>query len=85
MSSLVEEIEEARREALAALAGVADGAGLEEWNREYLGKKGRLTGLFRGVGALAPEERAAAGQAINAAKVKLEEAYAKAQERKSVV
>ncbi len=75
MSSLQEQIEEARREALASLGGVSDSAGLEEWNREWLGKKGRLTALFRGVGGLPAEERAGAGQAINAAKADLEAAY----------
>jgi phenylalanyl-tRNA synthetase alpha chain len=81
MATLAEQIEQARREALDALDGAHDSATLEEWNREYLGKKGRLTALFRGVGALAAEERAGAGQAINAAKMELEEAYAKAQQR----
>jgi phenylalanyl-tRNA synthetase alpha chain len=81
MPTLQEQIEEARREALLALAQVESGAGLEEWNREYLGKKGRMTGLFRGVGALAAEERAGAGQAINTAKVELEEAYSQAEKR----
>jgi phenylalanyl-tRNA synthetase alpha chain len=81
MSSLQAQIEESRREALASLAQVTDSAGLEEWNREYLGKQGRLTALFRGVGALPPEERASAGQAVNAAKAELEEAYAQAEDR----
>ncbi|HEX9987272.1 MAG TPA: phenylalanine--tRNA ligase subunit alpha [Chloroflexia bacterium] len=81
MPTLQEQIEESRREALLALAQVENGSGLEEWNREYLGKKGRMTGLFRGVGALPSEERAGAGQAINTAKVELEEAYAQAEKR----
>jgi phenylalanyl-tRNA synthetase alpha chain len=81
MASLGEQIEEARQKALSTLAGVSDSSGLEEWNREWLGKKGQLTALFRGVGALPGEERASAGQAINAAKVALEAAYAEAQGR----
>jgi phenylalanyl-tRNA synthetase alpha chain len=81
MSTLREQIEEARREAISTLERVADSAGLEEWNRQWLGKQGRLTGLFRGVGTLPAEERAAAGQAINTAKVELESAYAGAQDR----
>lgn len=80
MATLQEQIEQARQEALAALGGAGDSTALEEWNRQYLGKKGLLTGLFRGVGALAAEERAQAGQTINAAKVELEQAYAHAQE-----
>lgn len=79
MATLQEQIEEARSGALLSLASVADSAGLEDWNREYLGKKGQLTALFRGVGTLPAEERAGAGQAINAAKAELEEAYAQAE------
>jgi len=79
MATLQEQIEEARRGALLALASVEASVGLEDWNREYLGKKGQLTALFRGVGSLPAEERAGAGQAINAAKAELEEAYAQTQ------
>jgi phenylalanyl-tRNA synthetase alpha chain len=75
MSTLQQQIEEARSTALGALQAVQDSAALDEWNREWLGKKGRLTALFRGVGALPTEERAGAGQAINVAKVALETAF----------
>jgi phenylalanyl-tRNA synthetase alpha chain len=81
MATLREEIEGARREALSTLGEVSDSAGLEAWNREWLGKKGQLTALFRGVGGLPAEERAVAGQAINTAKIDLESSYASAQER----
>jgi phenylalanyl-tRNA synthetase alpha chain len=81
MATLREQIEESRREALDALSSISGGAALEEWNREYLGKKGRLTALFRGVGTLPGEERATAGQAINAAKADLEQAYDEAATR----
>lgn len=79
MATLKEQIEEARRDALDGLQRVIDSASLEEWNREYLGKKGRMTALFRGVGALPAEERAGAGQAINTVKLEVEQAYASAQ------
>ena len=39
----------------------------------YLGKKGELTGLLKGLGQLDPEERPAAGARINEAKVSLQE------------
>lgn len=81
MADLLAQIETARQEALQALAGVRGSAALEEWNRQYLGKQGLLTGLFRGVGALAPEQRSIAGQTINAAKQELEQAYDEAQKR----
>src|SRR5438067_5625831 len=81
MPNLQDQIEQSRREALVELATVNSGGALEEWNIKYLGKKGQLTGLFRGVGGLPTEQRAAAGQAINAAKLELEEAYSQARER----
>lgn len=81
MPTLREQIEGSRREALAALGEVRDGAALEEWSAKYLGKKGLMTGLFRGVGALPSEERAAAGQSVNAAKAEVEQAYEEARSR----
>ena len=81
MSSLREQITLARTEALEALSGAGTGAALEEWNARYLGKKGTVTSLFRGLGSLPAEERSVAGQAVNAAKQELEEAYAEARSR----
>jgi phenylalanyl-tRNA synthetase alpha chain len=81
MPTLEEQIEESRREALGALEATGSSAALEEWSIKYLGKKGQMTGLFRGVGALPAEQRAPAGQAINAAKQELEEAYERARGR----
>ena len=80
MPTLREQIDEARSEALAALGAVDSTPALEEWNAKYLGKKGMLTGLFRGLGALPSEERAQAGQAVNAAKQELEQAFAEKRE-----
>lgn len=81
MPTLQEQIEGARADALRALAEVRDGASLEEWSARYLGKKGLMTALFRGVGALPSEERADAGQAVNAAKAEVEQAYEEARTR----
>src|SRR2546428_13703147 len=81
MPTLEEQIAAARLEALDSLGAVSDTAALEEWNSKYLGKKGQMTGLFRGVGALPAKERAKAGQTVNAAKQELEEAYAAAKKR----
>src|SRR4051812_26468556 len=67
-----DDVSQLRREAEAALDRVGDLAGLAEWKAHYLGDKGALTGLLRGIGQLPKEERPAAGQAINAAKRALE-------------
>ena len=61
-------------EAVDAITGAADLAALDELRVRYLGKKGALTALLKGLGKLSAEERPAAGQAINAAKGRVSEA-----------
>ena len=51
--------------AMAAIDAAADERALELMRVEYLGKKGQLTELLKGLGKLAPEERPAAGERIN--------------------
>ena len=51
-----------RDEALGALRGAADQRALDAWRVEYLGRKGRLTGVLRGLGDLSIDERKAAGR-----------------------
>jgi len=41
---------------------------------KYLGKKGPVTALLKSLGTLAPDQRKAAGEAINHLKARLEEA-----------
>ncbi|NHN36571.1 phenylalanine--tRNA ligase subunit alpha [Pseudomaricurvus alcaniphilus] len=60
----------------AALKLVADADDLAELDRvrvEYLGKKGQLTALLKGLGKLSAEERPAAGAKINEAKQAVQE------------
>ena len=45
---------------------------LEEARVKYLGKKGELTVILRGMGALAPEERPIIGGKVNAVRDELE-------------
>ena len=61
-----ENIEEIRRSLQAELSSMSDIRQLEEARQKVLGKKGTLTALLRSMGQLAPEERPAAGQLINA-------------------
>ena len=51
---------------LAAVAGAADEAGLEEVRVGALGKKGEISGLMAGLGKMDPEARKAAGASLNA-------------------
>ena len=52
----------------------ADGADLEQIRVKYLGKKGELTGVLRGMGQLSPEERPVVGQIANEVRAIIEEA-----------
>ena len=61
-----ESIEEIRQSLQADLSSMQDIMQLEEARQKVLGKKGTLTALLRSMGQLAPEERPAAGQLINA-------------------
>src|SRR3954468_9876444 len=62
----MDSIDSLRTELLGAVAGAADGAALEAVRVDALGKKGAITGLMKDLGALAPEERKAFGQRVNA-------------------
>ncbi|MDH4224437.1 MAG: phenylalanine--tRNA ligase subunit alpha [Deltaproteobacteria bacterium] len=72
---MLESLDSLQKEAMESLDRVA---GLEElpvWYREWLGRKGRVTDLSRGLGGLSPEERPQAGQRINQIKQGLEQAF----------
>lgn len=60
-------------EAITAVDAAADAAALDQVRVEYLGKKGKLTELLKGLGRLAAEERPAAGARINEAKERVQE------------
>ncbi len=69
----MQSLEDIKAEAAAAIEAAADVAALEELRVSYLGKKGALTGLLKGLGQLSAEERPKAGAAINAVKQALNE------------
>jgi len=72
---MLEELRELKEKALQELEGVSNSKELESWHIKYLGKKGRLTVLMRGIGRLPPQERPAAGRLGNEVKAALESAY----------
>jgi phenylalanyl-tRNA synthetase alpha chain len=74
-TSLIEELNALERAALAELAGLPNEAALEQWRIRVLGRRGTLSELLRGLGALSPEERPVAGAAANRVKTTLEAAY----------
>jgi phenylalanyl-tRNA synthetase alpha chain len=63
-------------DALRDFATAKDPAALENAKARYLGKAGALTRQLKALGKLTPEERAASGARINAAKTRLEDALA---------
>ncbi len=60
--------------ALSELGAAPDPASLENTKARYLGRNGELTALLKSLGRLSADERRRAGQAINAAKERLENA-----------
>ena len=71
-----EKLEELRRQALERLESLPDKKELEELRVKVMGKKGSLTELLRGMGALPAEERPKAGQLVNQLRQELEARFA---------
>ena len=69
-----EQLEALRKGALAELATLEDPKQLEEFRVRLLGKKGEVTALLRGMGAIPAEERPRMGQLINQLRSELETA-----------
>lgn len=69
-----------REQALAEVAGATDLNALQALRVRYLGKKGELTRQLKGLGALPPDERRAAGASINVLKEELEDALKRRRE-----
>ena len=63
--------------ALSELAALADPDAAEQWRIAYLGRRGSLTALLRGIAQLPPEQRRPAGARANGAKTALEEALSR--------
>ncbi|HXC92655.1 MAG TPA: phenylalanine--tRNA ligase subunit alpha, partial [Geobacteraceae bacterium] len=61
--------------ALSELAGVACEEELQTLKVRFLGKKGELTAIMKGIGSLTPEERPLIGQVVNSVRDSLEAAF----------
>ena len=71
-----QQVAELQKAALAAIADSGALSALQDLKVQYLGKKGELTALLRGMGSLAPEERPRIGQLVNDVRRVLEQAIA---------
>ena len=72
-----EEIENIRNNAVKEIEIASDAKELELLRVKYLGKKGELTAILRGMGGLSPEERPIVGGLVNVVKAELEEMIGK--------
>ena len=71
-----QELKSLQQEALGAICAASDLNALNDVRVKYLGKKGSLTSILRGMGKLSPEERPRVGQMVNTARKEIEEAIA---------
>ena len=76
-----ETLEKIRKEALDALSSPS--AEIEELRIRYLGKKGELTAVLRGMGKLSAEERPVIGQLANEVRAEIEKKIDELNEKKN--
>jgi len=74
IDAMLMQLEAIRQQAMDAFGAASDGDALQELKVKYLGKKGELTGVLKGVGGLSPDDRPRIGQVVNRIKAELEQA-----------
>ena len=75
-----EKIEEIKKQSIKEIESCTTQKELNELKVKYLGKKGELTTVLRGMGALAPEERPIIGSLVNQVRDKLNELFTEKEE-----
>ncbi len=73
-----EQLQKIKEEAQKELEAIKDLSALDNIRVKYLGKKGELTSVLRGMGKLSAEERPVIGQLANDVRARLEELIEKA-------
>lgn len=81
MSDLRDSLNKTREEFESKIKEITSSADIESLRVEYFGKKGKLTGVLRGMGSLKPEERPEAGKMVNEVRAKMEEVFAQTQSK----
>src|SRR5439155_11884926 len=76
LAQLTRDLETLAEETAAALAAAGDVAALDAVELDVLGKKGRLTGVLRGIGGLSADDRPRVGAIANEVRTALEAALA---------
>jgi len=67
-----EKLEQLKQEALQAVNDASGEEALQDVRVRFLGRKGELTALMKGLGALAPDERPVVGQLVNSVRDEIE-------------
>lgn len=75
-----EQIEQIRKNATEEISKVTDAKELNDIRVKYLGKKGELTAVLRGMGALSAEERPVIGSLVNVVRDELEKLISEKEE-----
>ncbi|HVI22608.1 MAG TPA: phenylalanine--tRNA ligase subunit alpha [Myxococcales bacterium] len=75
---MIEELKALLTEANQELSSASDDAHVEATRIKYLGKKGSLSAVLRGMGKLSAEERPKVGEVANSVKAAIEEALERA-------
>ncbi|WP_018084432.1 phenylalanine--tRNA ligase subunit alpha [Desulfurispora thermophila] len=73
---MLDKLQEMQSRAIAELQSVKNLEELEALRIRYLGKKGELTAILRGMGSLSPEQRPLVGQMANRVREELEDKLA---------
>jgi len=73
-----EQLEQLRKNALDCIEQAPDENSLQDVRVRFLGRKGELTGLMKGLGALSAEERPVVGQLVNTVKDEIESSLERA-------
>jgi phenylalanyl-tRNA synthetase alpha chain len=74
MNDPIAQVSQIRDRFLGILPGTTSSEEVDRLRVEFLGKKGILTGLLRGMGGLPPEERPRVGEAVNVLRDQIESA-----------
>jgi phenylalanyl-tRNA synthetase alpha chain len=76
LADLTRDLQALQAEALGAIAAAPDAATLDALELDVLGKKGRLTAVLRGIGALPAEDRPKVGAIANTVRAAIETSLA---------
>ncbi len=70
-----EKLEEVKKQAQAELGGISDEVSLQNLKAKFLGRKGVITEILKGMKDVSPEDRPKMGQLINEVKTGLEKQF----------